>query len=158
MRNVNTSFMKRGFTEKSLYALFNLRFESFRFVRGQFSATQCQICLPQPGIKGKKRRVGGNRQKVVSKQTKRLCPCRCVPLNGEIIIVPDIYLPVFRRIPFSAKRISLFRTVHLFIAFLVPWRTKFQSIAVFFELTNKTDNEKFPEACSSSRISLFNHR
>lgn len=80
------------YREIYLYALFNLRFESFRFVRGQFSVTQCQICLPQLGIKEKKKRVGGNRQKVVSKQTKKLCLCHCMPLNGEIIIVPDIYL------------------------------------------------------------------
>ena len=50
------SFMERDFTKKFFYALFNLRIKSFRFVRRQFSATQCQICLPQLGIKEKKRK------------------------------------------------------------------------------------------------------
>lgn len=64
--------------------------------------------LTSIGDQGEKKEVGENRQKVVSQQTKRLCLCRCVPLNGKIIIVPDIYLPVFHRIPFPVKKNLLF--------------------------------------------------
>lgn len=81
---------ERGFVGSLLYASFNLRFESLRFVRGQFSATQRQICLPRAKSWRKKesRMVTAKNLSAGLNANKGLACRMPAPLNGEIIIVP----------------------------------------------------------------------